>query len=231
MIRFILLICLTTIITCTSSKGTIEKLESNNQCDECSIYIHQKLIPQLQSCGTQLDSHKDCKFDRDEFYLYGSCLHGMKKEILEELLGENRSFFYTVKDRAQEGYLFTLNYYLNDRLTGITNFDYFRANNSNIDCLGCDLMYKKISNEERLKRMSFEEFHERFKGCFYAKTSDFLATKLNLEKKINEGTYQHSYNKHILLGRDTHYLNFLFYADNKMVDISPVDSIVNRVIN
>jgi hypothetical protein len=155
----------------------------------------------------------------------------MKKEILEELLGENRSFFYTVKDRAQEGYLFTLNYYLNDRLTGITNFDYFRANNSNIDCLGCDLMYKKISNEERLKRMSFEEFHERFKGCFYAKTSDFLKSKLNLEEKIKEGRYQHSYNKHVILGRDTHNLKFLFYADNKMVDISPVDSILNRVIN
>jgi len=217
-------------MTCTSSKRALEKVKYNGHCAECEYYINKVLIPQLESCTSNMDDWEDCKFDRDEFYLYGSCLHGMKKEVVENLLGKDNFFWCKKKTSAQPSFLFTLNYYLNDRLVEITNFDYFRSNNSNIACLGCDLVYEKIRNKERLKRMSFEEFHERYKGCFYGKTSDFLVSKLNLQDKIKEGSYQHSFNKNVLLGRDTHYLNFLFYADNKMVDISPVDSITNRVI-
>ena len=214
--------------TCTSYIRTLEKIKNNKHCSECESYLNEVLIPQLNSCVTQLDSFKDCKFDKDEFDKHESCFLGMNKKILEGLIGS--SYDYSVKN-SHAGFLFSPNYsYLNNRLVDIDHLSVSKFQNHNIACLDCYSVYQKIYDEEKIKKMSFEEFHERYKGCFYGKTSDFLVSKLNLQDKIKEGKYQHSYNKYVLLGRDTHYLNFLFYADHKMEDISPVDSIVNRVI-
>jgi len=198
------------------------------KCDECIDYIRKELAPQIENCIRLSDSYDACKFDIERINKFGSCLLGMKKNEIEDLIGNY--YWRHVKNRDDMGKVINLIYYEgNQRLVGIREIIPSNLNKS-VTCLDCSMIYGKIRTKSRIKKMSFEEFHERYKGCFYGKTSDFLVSKLNLQDKIKEGKYQHSYNKYVLLGRDTHYLNFLFYADHKMVDISPVDSIMNRVI-
>ena len=152
MTRLVLLVGLITIVTCTYSKRTLDKIKDNKHCEECDQYIYQVLIPQLESCTYNMDAWEDCKFDRDEFEKYGSCFVGMKRERLEDLLGKEGSFGYSVKDRAQDSYLFWFDYYYqNNRLIEIVNVNDVNVRNSNIACLGCDQMYEKIRSKKRLK--------------------------------------------------------------------------------
>ena len=143
------------------------KVEQNYHCAECEYYINQILIPQLESCKYDMDSLNQCKFDSDLFVKNASCFYGMKKKVLENLIGAN--YWYSVKKRKYSPGRFVYGIQSN-RLIEIWNVNNSNElQNSNVRCLDCDTLYEKIRKGERLKRMDFEEFHERYKGCFYGK--------------------------------------------------------------
>jgi len=188
--------------TCTISRQIFDKIKYNGHCVECVQYINQKLIPQLESCANDIDDYEDCKFDRKEFEKHGSCFLGMKKGVLENLIGTD--FGYKVNDRAQYVTLFWFKYNsTNNRLIEIVNVDALNMKNSNLACLECEKVYEQIRNGKRLKKMNFTEFHELYKGCFYGKSPSQLIPKLELRNRIEENLKHYSYNKPLILGRYT----------------------------
>lgn len=208
------------------------KVVQNYHCNECEHYINQILIPQLESCKYDMDSLSQCKFDSDLFVKNASCFYGMKKKVLENLIGAN--YWYSVKKRKHSpGRLFNLVYGIqSERLIEIYNVSNLsELQNSNVKCLNCDLLYEKIRKGDRLKKMDFDEFHERYKGCFYGKVLPQLVASLNLQNQIKEDDFNYSYNKIIRLGKNEVLVNFLFYPGEKIIDIRVVDSISNMVIN
>ena len=217
--------------TCVSPNRVNDKLDVYEQCKECDEYIHYKLIPQMKTCvlglGEKLDSLEDCKFNRAEMKKYASCLLGMKRDSLVKLIGSQ--YWYSVKGRAQASSVFDLKYNDNNqRLIEIDLLNDESSINATVGCLECDNTYKKIKRGEQFNEINYQQFVGRNKGCFYGKTPPYLVSKLGLEEKIEEDNYHFSYNKEVLLGRDRHELNFLFYPGQRMVDISPADSVLNR---
>jgi hypothetical protein len=213
------------ITACTSSKRTQEKIKHNGHCSECEIYIVEKLIPQLESCDYDMDSREDCKFNKEEFEKHASCFLGMKKEVLENLIGAD--YGYSVKERANSSTLLWFKYNRfneNTRLIEILNLNASRILDSNVACLDCDKVYANIRVGHRLKKMRFEEFHERYKGCFYGKQTAFLIENLGLKDRIEEGEdYNYSYNKKVQLGKDIYTINFLFYPGERLIDLRLID--------
>ena len=219
---FCFLFLLIVISTCTTTQKRVVKVEQNFHCEECDYYINQILIPQIKSCKFDMNSYEDCKFDRDLFAKNASCLLGMKKHVLERTIGTN--YYYSVKNYGDGISLFGLIYSINNtRLIEIFNVDIASQRHSNIPCLDCDDIYEKIRNGERLKKMSFEEFHERYKGCFYGKLTQQLIPSLDLTDRIEEPDHYYSYNKTVQLGKSAKKINFLFYAGERVVDIRLVN--------
>jgi hypothetical protein len=209
----------------------IIEIENNKHCGECYDYIYKTLIPQLKTCGLEvgekLESFENCKFDNRAIKEYGSCILGMKKDNLEALIGDQ--YWYSIKGRAQASRVFDLKYNAsNQRLIEINLLNDDVSINRTIPCFGCDDVYEKIRTKDKLKKMSFAEFHERYKGCFYGKQPNYLALKIDLEDKIAEDNYHFSYNKEIFLGKESHQLNFLFYPGGRMVDISHTADVLGR---
>ena len=228
--HFYFLLLLLCSSACTTSQKVILKVEQNYHCDECEHYINQVLIPQLKTCNMDMDSWESCKFDSDLFASKSSCLLGMKKQVLNNLIGLD--FFVSAKNSRSSGALFWFVFSAqNNRLIEIVNVDIAKQRKSNVRCLDCDTLYKKIKNAEAFRNMSFEKFHERYKGCFYGKLREDLVVSLNFTDQIKETNHYYSYNKTIQFGNKNHEINFLFYPGERIVDISPVDSIGNRVIN
>ncbi len=229
-LSFLIIVC-----CCSSSTASLNYANNKENCKVCDEYIYSTLKPQMELCGAfqnpadgfKLKRHEECKFDADLLREFSSCLFGIKRNELESIIGIGPTYWYACE--CQENSMrFVLNLKYNasnNRLIEIDHVVDSVSIHKTISCLACEGLYERIKNDKPIKKKNFEEFHE---GCLYGKQPDYLANKLGLRGRIEEDNYHFSYNKEVQLGRDTHELNFLFYPGQRMVDISPADSVLNR---